>query len=154
MIRIQYISIKEDNKPLRVVNARLLREETDKLPKGRYRLTIEKYHKPKSNPQLGYLYSCVYPLSQQLLNDAGWEFTTIDQVDAFWKDLYAKKEVLNRHTGEIKMIPALKRDFLTMDMMTYIDAIRTHCSEYLGGDIPDPETNIEIPFKDERKNIT
>jgi hypothetical protein len=147
MQKIQYISIKEDGKPFRVVNARLLREETDRLPKGKYRLTIEKYRKEKSNPQLGYLFACVYPLSMKLLNDAGWEFTDNDHVDAFWKDLYAKKEVINRHTGEIRMIPALKRDFLSIDMMNYIESIRQHCAEFLGGYIPSPEEQTKIEFK-------
>ena len=147
MLKIRYIGIKEDNKAFRVVNSKLLKEDCDRLPKGRYRLTIKKYRKEKSNPQLGYLFACVYPLSMQLLNDAGWEITSIDECDAFWKDLYARKEVINRHTGEIRTIPALKRDFLTIDMMTYIDAIRNHCSEYLNGYIPGPEENLTIEYK-------
>jgi hypothetical protein len=147
MIKIQAIGIKDEGKPYRVVNAKLFRQELDSLPKGRYRHTVEKYRKAKSNPQLGYLFACVYPLSMKLLNDAGWEITSIDQTDAFWKDLYAKKEVINRHTGEIRMIPALKRDFLTTDMMNYIEAIRQHCSEYLGGYIPGPEENMKIEFE-------
>jgi len=32
-------------------------------------------------------------------------------------------------------------------MMTYVDAIRQWDSEYLGGTIPEPETNIEMQFK-------
>jgi hypothetical protein len=147
MIKIQYTGIKEDNKSFRVVNSKLLKADCDRLPKGRYRLTVEKHRKEKSNPQLGYLFACVYPLSMQLLNDAGWEFTTIEQVDAFWKDLYAKKEVINRHTGEIRMIPALKRDFLTIDMMNYIESIRQHCAEFLGGYIPSPEEQTKIEFQ-------
>ena len=149
MIRLDYIGIKENGKGFRIVNKALLEKELIELPKGKYRLLIEKLRRKKSNSQLGYLFKCVYPLSMKFLNDAGWEFTNNDQVDAFWKDLYAKKEVINRHTGEIRMIPALKRDFDTMDMVTYIESIRQHCSEYLKGYIPSPEENMKIDFESE-----
>lgn len=144
MNKIEYIGIKEDGKPYRIVNEATYYQELDKLPKGRYRHTVERWRKHKSESQLGYYFACVIPMSMRLLNESGWEITTSDQCDMFWKDLYAKKEVVNRHTGEIRMIPALKRDFNTMDMMTFVDAIRQHCSEYLGGYIPEPETQITM----------
>ena len=149
MLKITALGIKDDNLPFRIVNRALLDQELTGLPKGRYRLIVEKYQKNKSNSQLGYLFACVYPLSMRLLNGAGWEITSIDACDAFWKDLYAKKEVINRHTGEIRMIPALKRDFLSIDMMNYIESIRHYCSEFLGGYIPEPEENMEIKFDNE-----
>ncbi len=146
-MKIEYYAIKEDGKRFRVTNSKLLTEDCDRLPKGKYRLTIEKHRNKKSHPQLKYLFGVVYVFALKYLNIAGWEFTDIDQVDAFFKDLYAKKEVLNRHTGEIRMIPALKRDFLTVDMMDYIEAIRTYCSEYLNGYIPGPEEQSNIEFE-------
>jgi hypothetical protein len=145
--KIKAIGIKEDNKPYRVVNAKLFRQELDALPKGRYVHTVEKYHKSKSNPQLGYLFAVIYPLVLQHLNDAGWEYTNVDQIDVKLKSMFAGQEILNRNTGEIDNIPALKRDMTTTEMMTYIDAIRVWDAEYLGGTIPDPETNFEINYK-------
>ena len=75
------------------------------------------------------------------LNDAGYEFTTIDQVDIFWKGVFANKDVLNRETGEIMKLPLSKSEFMTIDEMTYGDAIRNYCSEYLNTNIPDADTN-------------
>jgi len=147
MNKIQYIGIKEPDKAFRIINSKLLNEELRKLPKGRYRVIIERWRKNKSNPQLGYLFACVYPLVLRHLNDAGWEFTSVDEVDIYCKDRFANREIVNRDTGEIISIPALKRDMTTMDMMTYVDAIRQWDSEYLGGTIPEPETNIEMQFK-------
>jgi hypothetical protein len=126
MKKIQAIGIKESGKPFRIINQKLFRQELDSLPDGKYRVTVEKLRKNKSLPQLGYLFACVYPLSMQFLND----------------------EVINRHTGEIRMIPALKRDFLSIDMMNYIESIRQHCSEYLGGYIPGPEEQSNINFSE------
>jgi hypothetical protein len=142
--KITATGIKEDGKPYRVLNAKVFRHDLDSLPPGRYDHTVEKARKKKSNPQLGYLFACVYPLVLQHLNDAGWEFTDLNQVDAFCKSRFADTEVINRHTGEIIMIPELKRNFTTTDMMTYIEAIRQWDAEYLGGYIPEPESQIKM----------
>jgi hypothetical protein len=141
--KISYISIKEEGKSLRVINSRLLREETDRLPKGKYQLTIEKYKRKASHLQFKWLYGSVYPLSLIALNDAGYEFVNIDQVDLFWKSMFANKEVLNRETGEILKIPLSKSEFMTMDEITYCDAIRNYCSEYLNTNIPDADPNYK-----------
>jgi hypothetical protein len=141
MKKIKAIGIKEDGKPYRVTNAKIFREQLDALPKGKYQHTVEKYYKKASPPQFGWLYNSVYPLSLIALNDAGYEFTDIDQVDIFWKTLFANKEVLNRETGEIMRIPLSKSEFLTVDHMTYTSQIRQYCSEYLMTNIPDPDPN-------------
>jgi hypothetical protein len=147
MNKIQYIGIKEKDKSFRVVNQKFLTDELKRLQPGRYRLTIERWRKKKSNSQLGYLFACVYPLFMQHLIDAGWEITSIDEVDAFCKSRFADTEIINRNSGEIILIPALKRDFTTVDLMTYIDKIRDYDAEYLGGYIPEPEQQIEIQIK-------
>lgn len=148
MKKIKYIAVKEDGKAFRVINARLLREETDRLPKGRYDMIIQKHVKNKSNPQLGYLFAGVYPLVLQALNDAGWEFTSIDEVDEYCKSMFSSREIINRHSGEIMDIPGLKRNMTTTEMMTYVDAIRDWCSEYLNVYIPEPETNLTIEYNE------
>ena len=147
MLKIQYIAVKKGNDPFRIVNLKLLKADLEKLPEGKYRLTIEKYRKAKSNPQLGYLFAVIYPLVLQHLNAAGWEFTSVDEVDEYCKSMFSAKEILNRNTGEIMDIPGLKRDMTTTEMNTYIDAIRVWDAEYLGGTIPEPETNFEINYK-------
>ena len=146
-MKLSYIGIKEKGKAFRTVNSKLLKQELDKLPDGRYRVTIDKWRKHKSNAQLGYLFAGVYPLVLRSLNDAGWEFTSIDEVDEYCKSMFSSKEILNRNTGEVLDVPGLKRDMTTTEMLTYVDAIRTWASEYLGVNIPDPETNIEIDFE-------
>jgi hypothetical protein len=145
---ILYFGIKEDGVALRIINANLLKQECDNLPKGRYSIKIEKYRKNKSNQQLGYLFAGVYPLVLKGLNDAGWEFTSIAEVDEYCKSMFAEKEVLNRNTGEIMKIPGLKRNFNTVEMMTYVDSIRNWASEYLNIFIPEPSEQIDINFEE------
>jgi hypothetical protein len=146
-MKLQYIGIKAKGVSFRVVNRENFKKELDQLPDGKYRLTVEKYRKNKSNPQLGYLFAVIYPLVLQHLIDAGWEFTSVDEVDAFCKSKFANRDIVNRDTAEIVSIPALKREFTTTDMMTYIEAIRQWDAEFLGGTIPEPGINFELNYK-------
>jgi hypothetical protein len=139
--KVTAIGIKEEGKPYRIVNASAYRMQLDLLPPGKYQNTTEKYKRKASHSQFQYLYGLVYPLSLIALNESGYEFTNIDQVDTFWKGMYANKEVLNRETGEIMKLPLSKSEFMTIDEMTYCDAIRNYCSEYLMTTIPDPDPN-------------
>lgn len=143
MNKAQTHGIKEKGKPFRVVNAEAFKKELDLLPVGRYRIIAEKQRRKASPLQFRYLYGLVYPLSWIALNDAGYEFTNIDQVDAFWKSMFANKEVLNREMGEVMKIPLSKSEFMTIDEITYCDAIRNYCSEYLNTNIPDPDPNYK-----------
>ena len=143
MKKITAIGIKEEGKPYRIIHANVFRADLDSLPVGKYTHTVEKYHKKASHEQFKYLYGVVYPLSLIALNDAGYEFTNIEQVDLFWKGIFANKEILNRESGEIMKIPLSKSEFKTIDEMTYCDAIRNYCSEYFNTHIPDPDPNYK-----------
>jgi len=146
-MKLEAIAVKEDGKAFRRIKRALLDKELTELPKGKYRLVIERYRKKKSNPQLGYLYACIYPFVLKGLNDLGWEFTSLDQVDVECKRRFASQEILNRHTGEIMEIPGLKRDMTTVEMMTYVDAIRNWASEYLSVYIPEPGEQTDLNFE-------
>jgi hypothetical protein len=141
MKKITAIGFKEEGKPYRVQDAKTFREQLDALPKGKYKHTVEKYFKKASPPQFGWLYALIYPMSMIALNDAGYEFTNTDQVDVFWKSMFANKEVLVRETGQIMTVPLSKSEFLTIDHMAYSESIRQFCSEYLSTNVPDPDPN-------------
>lgn len=141
MKKLTALGIKEDQKPFRITQQKVFKDSLNSLPKGRYTVTIAKYYKKSSPEQFGWLYACIYPMSLLALNDAGYEFTDIDQVDIFWKMLFANKDVLNRETGEIIKIPLSKSEFKTIDQMVYCNSIRDYCAEYLGVVIPDPDCN-------------
>ncbi len=143
-MKLEAIAVKEDGKAFRIINRELLYKELTELPKGRYRLIIEKYRKKKSNPQLGYLFACIYPYVLRGLNDLGWEFTSLDEVDVECKKRFASQEIINRHTGEIMEIPALKRDMTTTEFATYVNAIRDWASEYLNVYIPEPGEQTKL----------
>lgn len=145
MSKLQYIGVKEEGQPFRIVNRALLDQELTALPKGRYRLTVERYRRNKSNAQLGYLFACVYPFVLRGLTDAGWEeVTTLEQVDALCKSMFSNKDIVNRDTGEILTIPSLKREMTTTEMMTYVESIRTWGREFLQIEIPEPQEQLTL----------
>lgn len=145
MKKLTYKARKEsDGGIFHIPNRKVMEEDLRRLPKGNYTLTIEKYRRNKSNPQLGYYFACVLPMFRQFALDAGWEFESLDEVDIYLKSLFADREIANKHSGEMIKIPALKRDMTTVDFMTYIDKVRDHCAEFLNGYIPDPESQLKM----------
>lgn len=148
-MNIVYPAIKEEGKPFRVVNLKAFNFEVNELKKGHYRITVDKWRRKASPPQFGWLYGAIYPLTLKTLNDAGYEFTNIDQVDIFWKTLFANKDLLIRETGEIRKVPMSKSEFLTIDHMAFVSNIRTYCQEYLNTYIPEPD----IDWKKHREEM-
>ena len=146
-MKIQTIGYKKEGKPYQMPNERIFQRELDNLPPGKYQHTVERYKRKATHSQFKYLYSVVYPLSLLALNNAGYEFTSIEQVDLFWKEMFASKPILNRETGEIMNIPMCKSEFMTVDEIVYTDAIRNYCSEYLNTNIPDPDPRWKLHKK-------
>ena len=142
-MKLEAIGISEKGQ-FRIVNSAMFREGCNALPSGHYRVVVEKKRKNKSLPQLGYYYGCLLPLTHKALLEAGWEFADLAEVDSFWKDQFANREIVNRNTGEVMSIPALKRNFTTTDMMAFVESIRNYCSEYLGTYIPGPGEQLEL----------
>ena len=148
MKKLEYIGIKEPDKPFRVQNKKTMQSDLLTIEKGKYRITIVKYRKKASHSQFEWLYGSIYPLMLIALNDAGYEFTNVDQVDVFCKTMFANKELLNRETGEILKVPLSKSEFVTVDHMAYCSNIRAYAAEYLSTNIPDPDPN----WKQNKKN--
>jgi hypothetical protein len=150
MKKIQAIGYKREDEPFQMPMANTFRQQLDTLPPGKYQVTVEKYVKKATHSQFKYLYGLVYKLAMIAGNDAGYEFKTIDEVDIFFRGLFANKEVLNRETGEIMLLPLSKSEFLTIDELVYCDTIRNYVSEYWNTNIPDPDPR----YKQNKDNAT
>lgn len=105
---------------------------------GIYRIEVRKVRKPRSNDQNGWLWGCIYPMLLEALNDAGWEFVSIEQVHEFFKSQMTADKVVNRHTGEIIEFPGSTATMDTVTFSTYCEKLREYAKEYLNVDIPDP----------------
>jgi hypothetical protein len=132
-----------DGVSFRVVNSSDFYRELNTL-RGRYRLVVEKYRRSKSQPQLGYYYGVVLPHFHRAAIDQGWEFADVKELDNYLKSMFASKELINRHTGEILTIPGLKRDMTAAEMAAFTDAIKDYSVEFLGYRIPEPNEQLQL----------
>jgi hypothetical protein len=147
MSKITYIGIKQAGKAFHIINQKMLRDDLSKLSNGKYRLIIEKYRKDKSLPQLGYYYACVLPMFLKAAIDAGWELTSVEEADAWLKSMFANRELINKHTGQVIEVPALKRNMTTTEFSTFINQVRDHAAEFLGCYIPEPESQLAMQYE-------
>lgn len=108
---------------------------------GIYQVIVKKVRKPRSNDQNGWLWGCIYPMLLDGLLNAGWEFTSVEQVHEFFKAQMTKDKVVNKHTGEIIEFPGSTATMDTLTFSTYCEKLREYALEYLNIEIPDPDPN-------------
>lgn len=108
---------------------------------GSYMLTITKQRRGRTLNQNDWLWGCVYPILLDGLLDAGWEFTSVEQVHEFFKKQMAQDKVVNYSTGEIVEIPRSTATMDTQQFSMYVDALRAYAEEFLNVTIPEPNKN-------------
>ncbi len=106
---------------------------------GIYLVEVKKVRKPRSNDQNGWLWGCIYPMLLDAMIDAGWEFTSVEQIHEFFKAQMTADEVVNRETGEIIKFPSSTAKMDTVTFSTYCEKLRQYADEYLNVKIPDPD---------------
>lgn len=111
---------------------------------GSYIVSISKLRRGRSLNQNEWLWGCVYPILLSGLLDAGWEFTSTEQVHEFFKKRIAHDKVVNYFTGEIVELPRSTAKMDTQQFSAYVDALRTYASEYLNVTIPEPDKDWRI----------
>ena len=108
---------------------------------GCYMINITKQRKGRTLNQNDWLWGCVNPILLDGLLDAGWEFTSVEQVHEFFKKQMAQDKVVNYTTGEIVEIPMSTAIMDTQQFAIYIDALRAYAEDFLNVTIPEPDKN-------------
>lgn len=122
-------------------NLRTITEFFRTAPNGCYMINITKQRKGRTLNQNDWLWGCVYPILLDGLLDAGWEFTSVEQVHEFFKKQMAQDKVVNYTTGEIVEIPISTAIMDTQQFAMYIDALRAYAEDFLNVTIPEPNKN-------------
>lgn len=122
-------------------NLRTLTEFFRTASNGYYMVNITKQRKGRTLNQNDWLWGCVYPILLDGLLDAGWEFTSVEQVHEFFKKQMAQDKVVNYNTGEIVEIPKSTATMDTQQFSMYIDALRAYAEDFLNVTIPEPNKN-------------
>lgn len=107
-------------------------------------IKIEKRKKKRSNPQNSYLWSCVYPIVQNCLKEAGNTFS-VNDVHELLKCKFLKETILvNEETGECIERVKSTTELSTVEFMTYVMEIQKFSEEWFGVIIPEPDTQLTI----------
>lgn len=122
-------------------NLRTISEFFRTASNGSYMLTITKQRRGRTLNQNDWLWGCVYPILLDGLLDAGWVFTSVEQVHEFFKKQMAQDKVVNYSTGEIVEIPRSTATMDTQQFSMYVDALRAYAEEFLNVTIPEPNKN-------------
>lgn len=108
-------------------------------PDGSYIISITKCRRGRTLNQNEWLWGCVYPILLEGLLDAGWNFTSVEQVHEFFKKQMALDQVVNYDTGEIVELPKSTATMDTQQFSVYIDKLREYAEEFLNVTIPNPQ---------------
>lgn len=122
-------------------NLRTLMDFFRTASNGCYMINVTKQCKGRTLNQNDWLWGCVYPILLDGLLDAGWEFTSVEQVHEFFKKQMAQDKVVNYNTGEIVEIPKSTATMDTQQFSMYIDALRAYAEDFLNITIPEPNKN-------------
>lgn len=122
-------------------NMQTLTDFFRKASDGCYMINVTKQRKGRTLNQNDWLWGCVYPVLLDGLLDAGWEFTSVEQVHEFFKKQMAQDKVVNRMTGEIVQIPKSTATMDTQQFSMYIDALRAYAEDFLNVTFPEPDKN-------------
>jgi ribonuclease HIII len=108
-------------------------------------LTIERKYNKRSNQQSRFFHGILTWYIQPALIEQGWyEAKSEAWTKEFVKDKVLKKEFYNEKTGEITVIPGKTSELSTVEFMSMISEIQMWASQYLGIEIPDPNSQTEM----------
>lgn len=113
-------------------------------------LTLARPRKTRTNPQNAFYWGIVLPLVQQGLLDATGELRGVNDIhDKILLPMFAPiNEIVNKSTGEILEERITSSVMTTTQFCGYIKDIQKWSAEFLGTDIPDPEEQPMMDFKE------
>lgn len=131
---------------LKIIHANRFKDLIKTLKDGRYKITIEKNYKKRSNPQNAYLFGVVYPIVLDALKSQGFNDMDIEKVHDLLKLKFLKIEVVSSD-GVVLQILGSTAKLTTSEFMDYLANIKESSQEYLGVYVPSPNEQIEFNFE-------
>lgn len=121
-----------------------------KLVDGVYTVIFKRHYKKATQSQFGWLFGSVFKEMQKAMLSQGHKVAeNIKAVEHYCMVNFADgQEIVNTHTGVATFIPKQKRDFTTLEMATFVDAIRNHAAEEFNYIIPEANPNWKQELKD------
>lgn len=119
-----------------------------KLPyfnEKRVKITIEKLHGKRSNPQNAYLHLILTIFSNELIDLTGDERLDMETVKSMCKIKYLSENLIDEETGEVKATYVRKTSQLNKDEMgEFIENVKRYAMDMFGIYLPDANSQIQL----------
>jgi hypothetical protein len=107
-------------------------------------ITFEKPKKKRSNPQNSYLWSVLYPITQNAIKNEWGEIWNIEKVHEFYKIQFNVIEKVNEETGQIIKLPKSTTENTTTQQEEYHLQIREFLKEWFNINAPLPNEHLTL----------
>ena len=107
-------------------------------------ITFEKPKKKRSNSQNSYLWSVLYPITQNAIKNEWAEIWNIEKVHEFYKIQFNVIEKVNEETGQVIKLPKSTTENTTIQQEEYHLQIREFLQEWFNIDAPLPNEHLTL----------
>ena len=145
MKKLESFGTIQDGK-LHLIHADKFKQNITTLPNGRYRFTLEKVYRKRSNSQNAFYFGVVVTLIMEGLKDAGFENFDKDKTHDLIKYKFLKVEEVSTNGEVIETIKSTT-SLTTTEFMSLLADIKSWALEFLNVDIPEPGQEMEIKFE-------
>lgn len=119
-----------------------------KLPyfnEKRVKITIEKLHGKRSNPQNAFLHLILTIFSNELIDLTGDERLDMETVKSMCKIKYLSENLIDEETGEVKATYVRKTSQLNKEEMgEFIENVKRYAMDMFGIYLPDANSQIQL----------
>jgi len=105
-------------------------------------ITFDKPKRKRSNPQNSYLWSVLYPITQNAIKNEWGEVWNIEKVHDFYKIQFNVIEKVNEETGQVIKLPKSTTENTTTQQEEYHLQIREFLKEWFNVVAPLPNENL------------
>lgn len=121
-----------------------IRKLFNSLKDGRYNVEITKIIK-RSNQQNRYLHGLLIPEFRRALNSVGYdELKSDEQAKEIMKQMFLKKQMINKETGEGLEYVQQTRDLTKEEMNILIEEVIKFAAENMNYQIPYPNEQVQM----------
>lgn len=134
------ISIEEGQ----IINPKPVRKLFNSLKDGKYNVEISKISR-RSNQQNRYLHGVLIPEFRRALNSVGYDEVKDDeQAKEIMKQMFLKRQVVNKDTGEVLEYVQQTRDMTKEENNILIEEVIKFAAENMNYQIPYPNEQVEM----------
>lgn len=124
------------------------RQIAEKLPyfnDKRVKITIEKLHGKRSNPQNAFLHLILTIFSNELIDLTGDERLDMETVKSMCKIKYLSESLIDEETGEVKATYVRKTSQLNKEEMgEFIENVKRYAMDMFGIYLPDVNEQLNL----------